>query len=74
MTKPIPMPEGLTWATAIQELKAAGISQTEVAVMAGCPKSTISELSTGVRTGDPTYPIGYAILWLHRKHVKGGRA
>jgi predicted transcriptional regulator len=59
----------MQWKNIISDLKASGLTQMQIAERCGCAQSTISEMSTdGDRT--PSFPIGAALLDLHKKTLK----
>ena len=59
----------MQWKNIISDLKASGLTQMQIAEKCGCAQSTISEMSTdGNRI--PSFPIGAALLDLHKKHLK----
>ena len=59
----------MQWKNIISDLKASGLTQMQIAERCGCAQSTISEMSTD---GDriPSFPIGAALLDLHKKRIK----
>ena len=59
----------MQWKNIISDLKASGLTQMQIAEKCGCAQSTISEMATDVdRT--PRFPIGAALLDLHKKVLK----
>ena len=59
----------MQWKNIISDLKASGLTQMQIAEKCGCAQSTISEMATdGNRI--PSFPIGAALLDLHKKHLK----
>lgn len=51
----------------LSTLKAAGYTQTEIALACSCGQSSISDLATGV-TQDPSYSVGAALIRMARAH------
>lgn len=60
----------MDWKAIIAALRAAGITQMQMAAAAGCAQTTISDLSHG-RIKHPRYDIGVALIGLHAR-VSGG--
>ena len=61
--------QAMQWKNIIFDIQASGLTQTEIAERCKCSQSTISELaSTPDRV--PTWPIGAALLDLHKKTTK----
>jgi transcriptional regulator with XRE-family HTH domain len=58
--------------TLLQELKAAGLTQKQVADYCGCSQVTVSDLARGVTT-DPSFSIGRLIVALHARKAKPRR-
>ena len=56
----------MNWPVVIQELKARGFSQLEVAKQCGTSQATVSELSRGV-TKSPSYELGAKLIQLHQQ-------
>lgn len=55
--------------TLLQDLKAAGLTQKQVAERCGCSQVTVSDLARGV-TNDPSFSIGRCIVALHARKAK----
>ena len=59
----------MQWKNIISDLKASGLTQMQIAKKCGCAQSTISEMTSDVDR-IPSYPIGAALLDLHKKRLK----
>jgi transcriptional regulator with XRE-family HTH domain len=59
--------------TLLQELKAAGLTQKQVADFCGCSQVTVSDLARG-KTFDPSFSIGRQIVSLHARKAKRRKA
>lgn len=60
----------MNWKTIISEVKAGlGITQAQIAKRIGIAQASVSDLETG-RTKEPSYPIGVALMNLHRKAAR----
>lgn len=56
----------MDWQTLISELTRNGVTQTVMAIRAGCSQSTISEIFKG-KIKDPAYSIGRALVDFHKE-------
>lgn len=63
----------MNWKTLIADLVAAGITQPQIAKQCGCSQATVSELANGV-TLQPRYPLGAALVALHKRKCKRVKA
>jgi len=59
----------MDWKLIITELVASGSTQVQIAAVCGCSQATISELLRGL-IKQPSYPIGEALLSMHKKHSR----
>lgn len=56
----------MNWTRLLKELQAAGVTQTQVAEKANLKSSSpVSDLANG-KTKNPSWPLGQAVLELHR--------
>lgn len=59
----------MDWKKVIEEIKATGMTQAEIADKAGMGTGTLSELVNG-HTVDPRFSNGQALLDLHKERVQ----
>jgi len=59
--------------TIVKELLATGLSQTELAKLAGCSPNTITQYASGVRGQRPSFAIGTKLLSLHKARCRNRR-
>ena len=55
----------MDWPNLIDELKATGLTQAEIAGACDCSTGNLSELRNGI-VKNPTYPLGKALVDLHK--------
>lgn len=55
--------------TLLQELKAVGLTQKQIADQCGCSQATVSEMERG-KTLDPHFSIGSRMVALHARKTK----
>jgi transcriptional regulator with XRE-family HTH domain len=51
----------MKWKNYIAEIVQKGLSQSQIAIRAGCGQTTISDLASG-KTQEPRYSLGVALL------------
>ena len=56
----------MNWKTILADLRAAKVTQAQIAQQCGCAQTTISSLATG-DTHQPIWPTGVMLLALHKK-------
>lgn len=56
----------MNWPELLQDLRAADMTQAQIASFAGAHQSTISDLATK-RTKEPSFEIGNKLLTLHKR-------
>lgn len=59
----------MDWKVLIEELEAAGLTQTDIADQSGCSQPYVSQLKSGTRR-NPDFTRGQALITLHKKRVK----
>jgi predicted transcriptional regulator len=59
----------MNWTAILDDLKAWGVSQYDIAAKCGCSQASISDLRLQ-KTANPNYPVGQKLLELHRKHKR----
>jgi transcriptional regulator with XRE-family HTH domain len=55
------------WPGLLRGLKAAGITQPEIALQLKCGQATVSDIATG-KTSDPRFTLAAGLLRLAREH------
>lgn len=60
----------MEWQTIIQELRDAGVTQSEQAKACGLSPQSMSELANGI-VKEPKHSVGAVLLGLHMQHVGG---
>jgi predicted XRE-type DNA-binding protein len=56
----------MNWPELLQDLRAADMTQMQIAAFAGCNQSSISDLARGL-TKQPSFEIGEKLQTLHKR-------
>lgn len=63
----------MKWKELVAELSKAGLTQKQIADVAGCSQSCIAGLSSGKRGVRVSYEIGVALVRLHKRVFRSRR-
>jgi transcriptional regulator with XRE-family HTH domain len=64
----------MDWKALIQDLRASGLTQYEIAEKTGCSQAYISDLSNGKRGKSMSYEIGMRLRELHKAKIRNSEA